>query len=93
MPNFVKIACQIKKCSTQEIDIELSVCMAAICYSGALSTVPTYEKLLEEKTTCTKFQIDISTCRQAGMLNQLARLIIVFIFFIKKLFEHILLKI
>ena len=38
----------------------LLVCMAAICYSSTISAVPTNEKLIRQKETCAKFQIDIS---------------------------------
>ena len=34
--------------------------MAAITYSGPISTIPTNKYFLEEKRTCAKFQIDIS---------------------------------
>ena len=60
MLNFVKILCQIKKFSIQGLDFDRSVCMAAICYSGSLSAIPTYKQLLGEKTLCENFQIGIS---------------------------------
>ena len=60
VPNFVKILCQIKKFSIEEVYFDCSVCMAAICYSGPLSAVPTNVQLLGEKRTCVKFMIDIS---------------------------------
>ena len=34
--------------------------MAAICQSGAISTVSTKEQFLRRKSMCAKFQIDIS---------------------------------
>ena len=34
--------------------------MAAVCYSGPISAIPTNEQLLDEKRTGIKFQIDIS---------------------------------
>ena len=40
------------------LDSDCLVCMAAICYSGPISAIPTNEQLLSEKRTGTKFQID-----------------------------------
>ena len=60
MPNFVKIPRQIKEFPIRTLDSDCSVCMAAICYSGPISAVPTTEQLLGEKKKCSKFQIDIS---------------------------------
>ena len=60
MPNFVKIPRQMKEFSVQTLDSDCSVYMAAICYSGPISAVPTNEQLLCKKKTCSKFQIDIS---------------------------------
>ena len=60
MPNCVKIPRQMKEFSIQTLDSDCSVCMAAICYSGPISAVPTNEQLLGKKKTCSKFQIDIS---------------------------------
>ena len=50
----------MKKFSIQALDFDRLVCIAAICYSGPISAVPTYKQLLDEKKTCTKFQINIS---------------------------------
>ena len=51
MPNFVKIPRQMKEFSIQVLNSDCSVCMAAICYSGPISAVPTNEQLLSEKKT------------------------------------------
>ena len=50
----------MQKFSIQTLDSDCSVCMAAICYSGPISAVPTNEQLRGKKKTCSKFQIDIS---------------------------------
>ena len=59
MPNFVKIARQIKKFSIQALDSDRLVCMPAICCSGPITAVATNEQILGEKRTRAKFQIDI----------------------------------
>ena len=46
--------------SIQELDFERSVCMTAISYSRATSTVLMNERLFGEKWMCAKLQIDIS---------------------------------
>ena len=38
--------------------------MAAICYSGPISAIPTNEQLLDEKTLYAKFKIDISKTKR-----------------------------
>ena len=48
LPNFMKISRQMEKFSIQELDSDCSVCMAAICYSGPISAIPTNEQLLSE---------------------------------------------
>ena len=58
--NFMKISRQIQKLSLQELDLDRSVCMIAIRYSGAISAVPTNEQRPWKKRTCSKFQIDNS---------------------------------
>ena len=60
MLNFVKISRRLQQFSIQELNLHRSVCMAAICYSGKISAVPTNEPLPEQKRTCGRFQIDIS---------------------------------
>ena len=50
----------MKEFSIQVLASDLSVCMAAICYSNPISVVPTNEWLLGEKKIDAKFQIDIS---------------------------------
>lgn len=37
--NFMKLYYQIKKLSTQELEIERSVCITVICYSGPISAI------------------------------------------------------
>ena len=54
----------LSKFSMQALDFDSSVCIAAICYSGPISDIPTNEQLLGEKTTGTKFQIDISKTKR-----------------------------
>ena len=49
---------QIKNFPIQVLDSDSSVLMAAICYSGPISAVPTNEQLHSEKRTGAKFQID-----------------------------------
>ena len=49
MPNFVKISFQMKKFSIQGLNFDRLVCMATICYNGAISAVPTNGQLLREK--------------------------------------------
>ena len=39
MPNFVKISCEIKKFSIQELEFDRSVCMTAISYSDPILTI------------------------------------------------------
>ena len=58
MSNCVKIPRQMKGFSIQALDSDCSVFMAAICYGGPISVVPTNEQLLCEKRTGAKFQID-----------------------------------
>ena len=58
MSKFVKLLRQIKKFPIQALNSDSSVCVAAICYSGPISVVPTNEHLLSEKRTGAKFQID-----------------------------------
>ena len=60
MSNLVKISCLLKNISIQELDYDRLVCMAAICYSGLISTVSIDEQILGEKRTCVKFQSDTS---------------------------------
>ena len=60
MLNFVKISRQIKKFSIQELNFERSVCMAAICFSGPITAIPTNEQHLEVKRSCASLQNDIS---------------------------------
>ena len=45
MPNFVNIPPQMKQFSIQALDSDCSVCMAAICYSGPLTAIPTNEQI------------------------------------------------
>ena len=58
MPNFVKISLKMKKLSIQARHSDRSVCMAAICYSGAMSAIPTNKQLLGEKRMSAKLQVD-----------------------------------
>ena len=58
MPNFVCILSKIKKFPILLLDSDCLVCMAAICYSGPISAVPTNEQLLSEKKIGAKFQIN-----------------------------------
>ena len=48
----------MKEFPIQTLDSDCSVFMAAICYSGPISVVPTNEQLLCEKRIGAKFQID-----------------------------------
>ena len=48
----------MKELSIQSLHSDCSVCMAATCYSGPISVVPTNEQLLCEERTGAKFQID-----------------------------------
>ena len=47
-------------CSIQGSNFARSVCMTAMCYIDPTSAVAKDEKLLGEKRTCVKFQVDIS---------------------------------
>ena len=55
--NFVKISCQMKRFSIQELDLDRSVCMSAICYSAPILVLAANE---QQKSTFAKFQINIS---------------------------------
>ena len=55
MPNFVNIPRQMKKFSIPALDSDRSICLAAICFSGPMSAVPT-----NEQRSYPKFKIDIS---------------------------------
>ena len=50
--NLISVTRQLKKISIQALDSYRVVCMAAICYSGPTSAVPTNKQLLAEKRTC-----------------------------------------
>ena len=56
----MKISRQMKKFSIQVLDSDCSVCMTAVCYSGAISAIATNEQLFGEKWSYIKFKIDIS---------------------------------
>ena len=58
MPNFLKIPRQRREFPIQGLASDCSVCMAAICYRGPISAVPTNEQLLSEKRIGVKYQID-----------------------------------
>ena len=52
----MKILRQLKRFLIQALDYDCSVCMAAICYSGPISAVPTNEQLLSEEKTGPNFR-------------------------------------
>ena len=56
----MKLSRQMKKSSMQALDSDRSACMAAICYSGPISAVPTNEQHFGEKQSYPKFKIYIS---------------------------------
>ena len=60
MPNFVKIPWQIEKYSMQKLDSDHLVFMAAICYIGPISAIPTNVQHLGKKWMGANFQIHIS---------------------------------
>ena len=64
----LEISRQMKKFSIQTLDSDRSDCMAAICYSGPITAVPTNEQFLGEKRTCSKF---LSNFSKAVGLNRL----------------------
>lgn len=56
----MKIPCHIKKISIEELNVDQSVYMAAICYKGPISAISTNKQLLREQKACAKFNIDNS---------------------------------
>lgn len=46
MPNFLKISLRIKKFPIKRLDVDQSICMTAIAYSGMISAVRRNEQLL-----------------------------------------------
>lgn len=60
MPNFLNICRQMNKLPIQAFYSDLSVCKAAICYTGPIPAVPTTKQILGEEETGAKFQIHTS---------------------------------
>ena len=60
MSNSAKITRQMKKFSIQGFYFDITIYVAAICYSDPISAVQTNKQLLRKKRMWAKFQIAIS---------------------------------
>ena len=84
--------CSNKNVFMQELNFDRLVCMAAICYNGPITAVPTNKPMTQEtgkKRTCTKLRINISkrhvyTYRQTWLnrLSSSCRSFIYIIYFV-----------